>query len=155
MLDVKSLNPEDGFEDPDAKGMAAAVTITAQISQNRQIVIQTYMDRDAPVAVFNRLLDKFGKSIERQEAFSSLESEKANLALEEKTLKQMLEDFAMIEERSRKAWEKANKKGPWKLNDVESNQKVTAVTNIGRYKDAIDKRKVEIAKLEAVIKAGN
>ena len=154
-MDVDYLNPEDGFASPDAKGMAAAVTVTAQISQNRQIVIQTYLDRDSNLATFNRLLDKFSKTIERQEAFSSLESEKANLEVEEKALRNLGEDFGAIEERSRKAWEKANKRGTWRLSDVEETHKKGALTNIERYKEVIAKRRIEIARLEAVIKVGN
>lgn len=152
---VETRDPEASYASPDVKGMAAGVTVTAQISQTRSIVIQTYLDRDSDVKEFHGVLDKFAKAIERQEAKATIAEEATNLALEEKTLKQMLEDFSAIEDRSQKAWERANKKGSWKLSDVDATQKATATTNIERYRSAIATRKTRMAKLEALIAEGN
>jgi hypothetical protein len=150
-VDVEALNPEDGFAKPDAKGIAAQISMTAQISQNRQIVIQTYLDRDSHQSVFNAVLDKLNRSIERQEAKVRIEEEEANLEVEEKALRNLVEDFAAIEDRSRKAWERANKRGQWRLSEAEEAHKKGALTNVERYKEVIAKRKQTLAKLRAVI----
>jgi hypothetical protein len=152
---VESRDPEASYRAPDEKGMAAAITVTAQISQNRSIVVQTYLDRDAPVGEFHLVLDKFGEAIERQEAKAHLIEAEDNLALEEKTRRQMLEDLGSIETRSQANWERSNKRGQWKLTDAEAAQKTTAATNVKRFDEAIAKRKGEIAKLQAVIAKGN
>lgn len=152
---VEVRDPEAAFAPPDQKGMAAAVTLTASISSNRQIVLQTYLDRDANVSVFHEVLDKFSKAIERQEAKSNLEENLANLAVEELQFKNAKEDYANIEPRSQKLWEDRGKRGPWKLGNDEAMQKQTAKITIDRFGQAIDKRKAEIRKLQAVIAEGD
>lgn len=156
MLDApETRDPEAGFSAPDEKATAAAVTMTAQISQNRSIVIQTYLARDSEVGEFHAVLDKFGAAIERQEAKAQIEEQEANLAQEEKTLRQLKEDIASVEDRSQKAWERANKKGAWKMTEAEHAQKATAMTNVKRFDEAIAKRKADIAKLKGVIATGD
>jgi hypothetical protein len=152
---VEAKDPEAQFASPDVRGMAAAVTVTAQISQNRSIVMQTYLDRDAPVGDFHRLLDKLNTAIERQEAKTNLEDNRVNLALEEKTLKQLTEDYHAIETRSEATWAARGKQGAAKLNPAEVAQKEGAKVTIGRYTEAIAKRKADIAKLEAIVAEGN
>lgn len=148
-------DPEAQFASPDVKGLAAAITVTAQISQTRQIVMQTYIDRDSPIGDFHGVLDKFDTAIGRQEAKSNLEESKSNLAIEEKTMGQLVEDYNSIEQRSADAWKNRGKQGEPKLSQAEAAQKETAKTNIQRYKDAIAKRKADIARLEAVIAEGS
>lgn len=148
-------DPEDEFRAPDEKGVAAAVTITATISQNRQIVVQTYLDRDAPVRDFHSCLDKLSSAIERQEAKSSLQDHKTHLETEEKGLRNLQEDYLAIEERSKKAFERGNRRGQWRFTDQEQQARSAALTNVDRFKDAITKRKAEMARLEALIAEGN
>lgn len=152
---VEARDPEAQFTPPDVKGMAAAITFTASISQNRQIVMQTYLDRDSDLSEFHKVLDKFDKAIGRQEAKTNLEDHRANLAVEEKTLGQLVDDFNMIEQRSADAWKQRGKQGDPKLNPAESAQKENAKVTIGRYKDAITKRKADIARLEAIVAEGD
>lgn len=152
---IETQDPEAQFTPPDVKGMAAAITITAQISQNRQIVMQTYLDRDAPIGEFHQVLDKFDKAIGRQEAKTNLEENRTNLELEERTMNQLIEDYNSIESRSAAAWKARNKHGEPKLSQAEEAQKATAKTNIQRYRDATARRKADIARLEAIIAEGS
>ncbi len=152
---VEERDPEAQFASPDVKGMAAAITMTAQISQHRSIVMQTYLDRDAPVGSFHSVLDKFERAIGRQEARTNLEEHEANLALEEKTLKQLSEDYAAIEVNSQADWEARNKRGPHQLSPAERAQKENAKTTIRRYQEAIAKRKADIAKLKGIVAEGD
>jgi len=144
---IKSVDPETAVAD-----VAAAITFTAQVSQNRSIVIQTYMPRDAPVSEFHETLDKMTKSVDRQQAKLDMEELLANLAQEEKTLKGLEEDFLAIEPRAQAVWN-ARKNGPFKLSQQELAQKATARTNIERFREAIAKRNAEIAKCQARIDA--
>lgn len=131
--------------------VAAGITITAQISQSRSIVIQTYLPRDATVGAFHDILDKLGVAADRQEAKYRLENLQAELAQHEKVSRSLEEDYASIEDRSEKAWIAGGKKGQHKLSANEMAQKSTAKTNIERYRVEIVKIKGEIAKCEAVI----
>lgn len=143
---VKSLDPEQSVGE-----VAAAITVTAQISQNRSIVIQTYVPRDGSVRAFHDILDKLGAAADRQEAKYRLEGLQTELAQHEKTAKLLEEDFTGIEARSQAAWTAAGKKGDHKLSANEMSQKSTAKTNIERYRVEIKKIKDEIVKCEAVI----
>lgn len=154
MLDKPEVrDPESEFAPPEEKAIAVAVTLTAQVSQNRSIVMQTYIPRDAEMGEYHHALDKLSAAVDRQEAKANLESEETQLALEEKTLRQMKEDYAGIQERSEKAWVASNRRGPHKLTPQEEGQKQQAVVAMTRYKEAIEKRTREIAKLKAVIAA--
>lgn len=143
---VKSLDPEQSVGD-----VAAAITVTAQISQNRSIVIQTYIPRDASLRQYHDVLDKLGASADRQEAKYRLEGLQAELAQHEKTAKSLEEDFTSIETRSAAAWVATGRRGEHKLSPQETAQKSTAKTNIERYRVEIKKIKDEITKCEAVI----
>lgn len=143
---VKALDPEQAVGE-----VAAAITVTAQISQNRSIVIQTYVPRDGSVRAFHDILDKLGAAADRQEAKYRLEGLQAELAQHEKTEKSLVEDFTGIETRSQAAWTGAGKKGEHKLNTNDTTLKSTTKTNIERYRVEIKKIKEEISKCEAVI----
>lgn len=145
-----ALDPERDFASEE-KAVAAAITITAQVSQNRSIVIQTYLERDAGVSHYHTLVDKLTATVDRQEARLQLDELQVLLEQEEKALKQLTEDYNSIEERARVAWAASNKRGEFKLGAQETAQKSTAATNIKRFQEAIAKRKVEISKCKAVI----
>lgn len=153
-MNIEARDPEDAYASPDAKGMAAAVTYTAQISQNRSIVLQTYLDRDSNVREFHKVLDKFHTAIERQEAKSQLEENKANLEVEEMQLRRSKEDYSNIEVRAEADWQRKGKKGPFKMSETEEGQKQTAKITIERFAEAVTKRKAEIARLTALIADG-
>ena len=152
MLNVpESLDPESEFAPPDQKEMACAVTLTAQMSQTRSLVVQTYVARDAPIGLFHTVLDKLSKAINRQEAVLDLEAEELNLKVEKDKLRSMQEDFLRIEDDAQAEWERRGKKGPFKLGEKENAAKRTSVITIDRYKDAIAERTARIEKLKAKI----
>lgn len=136
----QALDPER-----DGKAIAVAITITSSISANRQIVMQTYMPRDATAAEFNGIVDKLTKVVNRQEDLVALPEMQKNLAFHEKTLKQLREDMGGIERKAETLWKMANKRGPVKLTAPEEAQKTTAETNVKRYEE-------EIGKITAAIK---
>lgn len=152
MLDQpRNLDPEESFARPDEKEIAAGITITAQVSQNRSIVMQTYLPRDAEVRLYHDTLDKFSRAIGRQEAKESLESELSNLAHEKKTLLQLENDFMQMPARAEMAWKASGKKGEYKPTPNENAQKDQVKTNIEVYRTAIKKREAEISRLRSVI----
>ena len=151
MDQIVSHDPEDSYRDPEAKGTAAAITVTAQVSTNRSIVIQTYMDRDAPLREFHGVIDKMSASIDRQEARANLEGLEAEQALEEKTLKQMEEDFLAIPVRAEAQWKAGGRKGDYRPNAQEAAQKLQAENGIKRFRESIKKRAGAIAQCKATI----
>src|SRR5215472_1895592 len=152
MLDKpESLDPERSFGDVESKAIAVAITVTSQVAANRSIVMQTYLERDAPLGVFNTVLDKLAKASDRQEAKLQLESLQDELKKHESNLQRMIEDYQSIEARSEEQWVKRGKRGEHKLTDAERSQKSTAKTNIERWREEIKKIQVQIAKARGVI----
>lgn len=131
--------------------VAVAITVSVQLSEKRSIVMQTYLPRDAAGSVLNGTLDKLTKAIDRQEAKYDLLAQRENLAIEEKTRKQMVEDYKHIEVRNADEWKRRNKKGDPQLSPNEAAQKQSAAVTIKRYDEAIAKRKADIAALEQVL----
>jgi hypothetical protein len=148
---IVSRNPEDEFARPDEKAIASAITISTQLSQSRSIVIQTYIPRDSGISVYHATVDKLTATMDRQQAKADLADLQINLETEETQLKNLLEDYSRIEPRAESAWNSSNKKGPFKLSQQEIVQKGQAETNIKRFRDATARRKVDIAKCEAII----
>ena len=145
-----TVDPEREYASPDEKATALAVTLTMPVGDG-SLVMQTYLARDDKLSTYNALLDKMDAAMRRQSAKRELEVNEANLAIEEKTLAQLKEDFNAIEPRSIAAHESSGRKGQWKLSPQEAQQKSGAMTNIQRYVDAIKKRKDDMARLRALI----
>ena len=152
MLDQpERLDPEREFAEPDSKALAAAITLTAQLSNTRSLVIQTYVARDAEVAEYHVLLDKLSKAMNRQESVLDLEGELLNLKVEQDKLKALKTDFLRIEDDAQAEWSARGKKGAFRLGPKEEAARRTSVVNIERYTEAIAERELRIAKLKAKI----
>lgn len=148
-MDIR--DPEAGFQRPDEKAMAVAITITSQVGTNRNMVLQTYIARDSDLSEYHTICDKLVATANRQEAILQLEEELANLELEEKTLKQFEEDYNRIDLTNANNWKARGKKGEPVLSAQETAQKEMAKTSVLRYRDGIVKRKARISKYRAVI----
>jgi hypothetical protein len=152
MLDQPhALDPEDTFARPDEKEIATAITLTAAVSSNRQIVMQTYMSRDAALGDYHKVIDKLSAATDRQEAKAQLEGLLAEQALEEKTLREMENEFLKIPDRAEALWQASGKKGPYKPSPAEVTQRGQAEQGIRRFRESIVKRTAEISKCQAVI----
>lgn len=152
MLDkIEMRDPEKSFADPDAKGPACAITISTQVSTNRSIVVQTYMDRDDDVNAYHAVADKLTRVVNRQEAKLQLESWSAELETRHRNLNHMLEDYQRIEVRAQEAWENRGKKGAFRLSEQDLQAKVQANANIKRAQEEIKRLESEIAKARGVV----
>ena len=155
MLDTpESRDPEAVFRSPDEKAMACAITITTQVGSNRSIVVQTYLDRDAPLQDYNELLDKLNQATDRQEAKLQVEAMEADLVRMKVNHGKLIKDYSEIEVRAQKMWETSNKKGPFKLSEPELVQKMQSINTIEAGKENIARLEAEIAKVRAVANTG-
>ena len=139
------------FAAPDEKAVACAITITTQVGSNRSIVMQSYIERDAPITAFHGVLDKLNKAVDRQEATLQLEGLEIDLDKHRKKLTQMSEDYQNIEERAQKAWDARGKKGAFRLSEIELTQKVQAGDLLKRMKEEITRLEKEVDKARGVI----
>jgi len=155
LLDTpESRDPEAGYRAPDEKAMACSITITTQVGTNRSIVVQTYLDRDAPLRDYNELLDKLNSATDRQEAKLQVESMEADLVRMEVNHAKLVKDYQEIESRAEKMWNARGKKGAFKLSEPELVQKTQAMNTIEAGKENIARLKAEIAKVRAIANTG-
>jgi len=143
---VQSLNPEEGVRE-----VAAAITVSVNLTDRRNIVVQTYIPRDASIEDYNEVLDKVGKAVDRQEAIYRIVDLKVNLETHKRTLKQLEDDYSRIEAKNAAEWKARNKQGEPRLNPNELAQKSTAEQNIKRYRVEITKIEADIAACQKVI----
>ena len=152
MLDTpERLDPEATFASPEEKAVACAITITTQVGSNRSIVVQSYLERDAPLAAYHEVLDKLNKAVDRQEAKLQIESLEADLLRMEVNHGKLVHDYQGIEERSQEAWDARGKKGAFRLSPQELTQKDQAMQTIKAGNDNIARLKADIAKARGVI----
>lgn len=131
------------------KDIAAAITLSVQLSQHRSLVFQTYMPRDAGVQEFHGLLDKLGASADRQEAKGRLIDLEAELKMATKMIRQHQEDFQRIEVANEAFWK--GKKGPPKLSPQETQARDQAKISVSRYKEEIARIEGEMAKAQHIV----
>jgi Zn-dependent M32 family carboxypeptidase len=144
-------DPEQTFRDPDEKAVACAITITTQVGSNRSIVVQSYLERDAPISAYHDVLDKLNKAVDRQEAKLQIESLEADLLRMKVNHEKLVNDYQGIEERSQRAWEARGKKGAFKLSEAELVQKNQAANTIKAGKENIARLEADINKARSVI----
>jgi hypothetical protein len=152
LLDIpEKRDPETNFRAPDEKAVACAITITTQVGSNRSIVVQTYMERDAPIELYHTTFDKLNKVVDRQEAKLQIEGMEADLLRMETNHAKLVQDYQGIEERAQKAWELRGKKGAFKLSETELTHKAQAMNTIEAGKVNIARLKADIAKARSVV----
>jgi len=144
-------DPEQTFRDPEEKALACAITITTQVGSNRSIVMQTYIDRDAPLAEYHDVLDKVNKAVDRQEAKLQIEGLEADLLRMKVNHDKLVRDYQAIEERSQRVWETRGKKGAFKLSEQELVQKEQAMLTIKAGKENLARLEADIVKARGVI----
>lgn len=141
---------------------APAIGLSYQIdlSNGRQIVMQTHVAQDVANADLDKLLDRMGRSVERQRMHYENVAKKEAL---EKLLEQQLRqyntfnaDFMRLEEERElreQQFVATGRKGDYKAPANEEQNRRNARITLVKGKEDIDKTTREIEELKAVIKA--
>lgn len=133
------------------KAAAIGFSFSAKLGDKLDLVVQTHVDRDAPLASVNAVVDKVRQVLERQKAAAELVELRAKLKYDEKKLLQLKEDFVAITERHQKAWASSGKRGEFKLGVKEEAERNNALSTIDRYELEIKLDKENIAEREAML----
>lgn len=141
---------------------APAIGLSYQIdlSNGRQIVMQTHVGQDVPSADLDRLLDRMGRAVERQRLHYENVAKKEAL---EKLLEQQTRqydsfnsDFMRLED-DRAARERefaqSGRKGDYKIPPNEEQNRRNALVTLKKGKEDIAKTQREIEELKVVIAA--
>lgn len=93
---LKSEEPAHGDEET-TEGVGLGATMQFSIGREDRFEIQTILDRDAPLSVWNETLDKIRKAGERQKALTGIQTLESNLREQARQLKKLHEDTQRAE----------------------------------------------------------
>lgn len=91
------------MDQPVEKAPAIGVSVTCNINGDRQVVLQSFIDRFAPLEAKNNLLDGMMGLINRQKAIYDLVDLEVELEKHETTLRRFVEDRAVVDENHARA----------------------------------------------------
>lgn len=131
---------------------AIGFSINYQIDDRRGIVAQTHVPQDASSATMDEVLDRIFTSIDRRVTMFKLEDWHRKLANDQKQLKRLEEDYARIGEVHLAAWEASGKRGAFKLDTKQEQDKRNAESTLERYRQEIEINLQGIAECEAKLK---
>lgn len=96
MTQLKADEPHHGDEET-TEGVGLGATMQFSIGREDRFEIQTILDRDAPLSVWNETLDKIRKAGERQKAMTGIQTLESNLREQARQLKKLHEDTQRAE----------------------------------------------------------
>ncbi|HXO11935.1 MAG TPA: hypothetical protein VN871_06190 [Mycobacterium sp.] len=141
--EVRSAEPAD---------IATALTLQVQVGGS-QLVMQTYIGRDAPISAYHALTDKLRRVIDRQAWKDMLAQEQETLRNSEKNLANFKRTFDSVEDRHAEEWKRRGKKGDPVIGAKEEAEKHNAKQGMQAGKEAIERSKATIAELQAKLNA--
>ena len=131
------------------KAVAIGISVNAQISKDKQIALQTAIERDCKPEELDAILDKLVKSLERKTVQYDIEALEADIADHEKHLRQMLEDIERVDEKQKEAYASHPRRGEYKPSAKEIADKANIEISKKRFVDEIAVRKLKVEKLKA------
>jgi|SRR5215831_12661919 len=135
------------------KTPSIGVSLQVPLANARQLVMQTFVDRECPAAELNALLDKLRGAADRQDAVAQLSVTQKLLADTEKQARDQDVRIAQVEANIAANWENGGRRGDPALSPKERDDMITAHKNAQTLKDNIARIKAEITKYEAIIGA--
>lgn len=133
---------------------ALGISINAQVAPARQITMQSFIDRDAPGADIDALLDRLNASLDRQAAYYEIEEELKRVEVDRNVLANVTKRLAEVEDNIRlKSQSETGRRNPLKLSSQEEMQKKQAYDSLEEAKRRVKAGEDRIAELKK--KAGN
>jgi hypothetical protein len=130
-----------------ALGLSLSVNLDKQ--GQRTLVLQTHVEREASAEDLNAVLDRMARASDRQAAYYELDQERAFLRQEETQARQLAEDLQRIDKTNAARFAASGRKGEYRANPKEEQERNNVVGTQKRYAEAIEARKARIAELEA------
>jgi len=135
---------------------AIGISLSVDVAKGRNLVFQTYVERDSNLAWINQLLDKLNAAGDRQTSIYSLADWEKQLASDEFSYQDTTTKMMMIDEREKEkavSWANSGRKGDFKRTPQDQTHYDQLVENLKRLKMTIDKEKDIIADLKKKIGA--
>lgn len=129
------------------------ISLQVELPGKKQLVLQSFVSRDADVSEVNGVLDKIRVASERQFAFGMLEVLKMELETQEKLAHDHAERMKIVDENMKREWDRRGKRGDYQLSSKEQNEQRQAYATAEECKRRIAKVKQQIAEEKAKIGA--
>lgn len=129
---------------------AIGVSFSAGIPGERNLVFQTHVPQDMPIADVNKIMDGLLSVADRVLAKYSIPALEAQIDVEERQIKRVETDLQRIDTNHETSLEAARARGqrkPPKISDQEQVQRAQTVLMIEGMRDAVDKLKAKLAEL--------
>jgi HD-GYP domain-containing protein (c-di-GMP phosphodiesterase class II) len=140
--------------DPEPPEIATAFTLQVQLDNGKQMVLQSYLPRDAPIKDYHAFADKMHLVVERQQWKSDIVGLNGALEVERRSLQAAEADFSRVEKEHVEKWQNTGRKGDPKVTPAEDAHRKNARSNIQRFRDEIAKKEKLVADLEIKLKDG-
>jgi len=134
---------------------AIGISFQCTLYGQRQIVLQTFVERDCDVATLNAILDKLRDASERQYAWGQVEQLKLELKREYAGAEQQQLNIERTDQKHRQDWLADNRrKGDLQLTQSQLQQQQQAYDNLEAFKKRIAGLKEDLKKWEARVANG-
>jgi hypothetical protein len=142
--------PDDTPADPAAP--ALGFSITSNITDRSQIVVQSFVSLDATDEQINTVLDKVMRACDRQRAKYQIKDFALKLEMEEASLADQVSKLADLQNKYAAEWQTTNRRGEYKLNANQQAGVDNARKTIEGMKFNVERYKKGLADLEAMAK---
>ena len=130
------------------------ISFQCALHGQRQLVLQSFIDRDCSVVALDGLLDKLRDACERQYAWGQVEDIKLKIKQEYINAQQQNVRIERADELIRNNWEKSNRKGDLQLTQSEIQKQREAYETAEAIKKRIETLNADLARWEALLANG-
>ncbi len=129
------------------------ISYQAELPGKKQLVLQSFVARDADVKDVNTVLDKIREAADRQFAFGMIDVLKRELETQEKIANDHAARIEQVDANVKRRWETTGRKGDIRLSEKEQNEQRQAYAVAEECKRRIAKVKEELAECQSKIGA--
>ena len=130
------------------------ISFQCALHGQRQLVLQTFIERDCPVGALDALLDKLRDASERQYAWGQVEDLQLKIRQEYINAEQQRVRIEHTDQQIRDNWEKSNRKGDLKLTQSEIQKQREAYEVAEAIKKRLASLNADLVKWEAKLANG-
>lgn len=137
----------------DEKIPSIGISYQIELPGKKQIVLQSFVERDGDDKQFNKILDKMRIAGERQFAFGMVDVLKLQLEQEQKLASDHAARMAQVDENIKREWGSGNRRGEVRLSAKQEQEQRQAYAHAEESKKRIAKVKADIGEYMAKIGA--
>jgi len=130
------------------------ISFQCALHGQRQLVLQTFIERDCPVGALDALLDKLRDASERQYAWGQVEDLQLKIRQEYINAEQQRVRIEHTDQQIRDNWEKSNRKGDLQLTQSEIQKQREAYEVAEAIKKRLASLNADLVKWEAKLANG-